>query len=133
MDRIKIGVTGSRNGSEVELEDILKGIQKEFSNHVVEIHHGDCKGVDEDVHRISRKLGFEIVIHPPSEKSKRAFCESTEIRPKQPFLQRNKEIVSETDILLGFPATQHEVQRSGTWATIRNARKHNKEVRIFSK
>ncbi|MDB4438506.1 hypothetical protein N9195_02850 [bacterium] len=93
MDRVKIGVTGSRNGSSVAIEEILRGIRDEFSDRSIEIHHGDCIGVDEEVHRISRELGFKIVFQPPG----------------------------------------HEVRRSGTWTTIRNARKQEKETRIFAK
>lgn len=46
------------------------------------------------------------------------------------YLDRNRRLVFGADLLLAFPRTSAEEQRSGTWATVRAARKLNVETRI---
>ncbi len=86
-------------------------------------------GADQAIHNLVKDT-IEIVIHPPRCDTMRAYCSSTQIRSPQDYLIRNRNIVDETDVLLAFPATFHEVIRSGTWATIRYAKKMNKRVII---
>jgi predicted Rossmann fold nucleotide-binding protein DprA/Smf involved in DNA uptake len=47
------------------------------------------------------------------------------------YMARNDAIVAHSDVLLAFPRTREEVVRSGTWATIRRARKAGVEVRLY--
>lgn len=47
------------------------------------------------------------------------------------YMKRNDRLVAEADILVAFPETPRERLRSGTWATVRRARKAGKEVRIY--
>lgn len=47
------------------------------------------------------------------------------------YMARNDRIVAYSDVLLAWPLTAVEELRSGTWATIRRARKQGKEVRIY--
>lgn len=54
---------------------------------------------------------------------------SDEKREPLPYLARNCVIVDEADILLACPKGPEE-QRSGTWATVRYARKQNKRIVI---
>jgi hypothetical protein len=100
-----------------------------------EAHHGDCIGADQDFHILCRELNIPVVIHPPNIDAKRAFCEGEEVRevkqPK-PYLDRNHDIVDASDIILATPAEAHEITRSGTWATIRYARRVGKSPLIFS-
>ncbi len=87
-------------------------------------HHGDCVGADAEAHDIARRLSYnKVVIHPPINFHKRAWCSGTVVRPPKPYLERNHDIVDASDILIVCPAQQQEVQRSGTWATIRYAKK----------
>jgi len=44
-------------------------------------------------------------------------------RKAKPYLARNQDIVDETEVLIAVPAQKKEIVRSGTWATIRRARK----------
>ena len=44
---------------------------------------------------------------------------------------RNKDIVNSCDILIACPENDKEVIRSGTWSTIRYAKKINKTVLLF--
>ena len=79
-----------------------------------------------------------ILLHPPVDPHKRAFCFTTtingdrelpifledigEIRTPKPYLERNQDIADETGILLACPSGFKEVLRSGTWATIRRGK-----------
>jgi hypothetical protein len=47
------------------------------------------------------------------------------------YMKRNDVLVAHADVLLAFPKTPQEELRSGTWATIRRARKAGVEVRLF--
>ena len=62
----------------------------------------------------------------------RAFCIGTIVKEPQPYLQRNHNIVNECDMLVAFPSTSNEVLRSGTWSTIRYAKKAKKPVEIIN-
>lgn len=48
------------------------------------------------------------------------------------YMLRNDLLVNRCDELIAFPLTEEEIMRSGTWATIRRARKADKPVRIFA-
>ena len=64
--------------------------------------------------------------------TKRAYCENYEyMYPQQEYLNRNHNIVDASEILIACPAQTEEVIRSGTWATIRYARKNNKIIRFI--
>lgn len=95
------------------------------------VHHGDCIGADADIHEIARAQKLWIVVHPPDNDSKRAFVTGyNEIREAKPYLARNDDIVSETEVLIAAPKGYGEEHRSGTWATVRRARKQGKRIVI---
>jgi len=73
------------------------------------------------------KLGFKIVIHPPKNPKQRAFCKGHETREEKEYLVRDHDIVDECDLLIVVPKTRKEELRSGTWATVRYARKQGKQ------
>jgi len=104
------------------LEDLLVQLP------VRELHHGDCTGTDKEAHAAARGLGIRIVIHPPEDTSRKANCIGDEIRRAKPYLERNHDIVDETDFLIACPRGRREELRSGTWATIRYARKMQRVI-----
>jgi hypothetical protein len=67
-----------------------------------------------------------IVVHPPTAQGARAFCVGDELREQFPYLTRDKKIVDECEFLFAAPLTNEEQVRSGTWATVRHARKINR-------
>lgn len=95
------------------------------------LHHGDCIGADAEAHEIAFERHFGIVIHPPENHSKRAWKPIGEIRPRKPYLARNRDIVLETDFLVACPFEMKEQLRSGTWSTVRYAKKLAKPVIII--
>lgn len=126
---VSLGMSGSRDGMSDEAKRTLKKLLKEYE--VKEAHHGDCVGADTRFHAIMKKKGIRVVVHPPKNSKMRSFCEGDEVRKPLDYIERNHQIVDESDILVSFPSTKHEVLRSGTWATIRYARKRGKKVIII--
>jgi hypothetical protein len=69
----------------------------------VTFHHGDCVGADEQAHVIARICGFFIVIHPPTDPRKRAWCTGDFVMTPAPYLDRNAAIVRSTVVLVAAP------------------------------
>lgn len=88
-----------------------------------EFHEGDCVGADAQAAGMAREAGFRVVAHPPLVESKRAFFPADEWRSAAPYLERNHNIVDACEVLLATPGEFSEQLRSGTWATIRYARR----------
>lgn len=127
---MRIGFTGSREGMTLlqckKLRERITELQPE------EFHHGDCVGSDEIAHGIVREAAPEckIIVHPPAKAKLRAFCEGDYHYRAKPYLERNRNIVSLTDLLIATPSGP-EKRRSGTWATIRYARDLNLNIEII--
>lgn len=126
---MKLGMTGSRNG--ISPIALIKFQNFITNNEICEGHHGDCFGADTIFHNELSKHNIKIIIHPPSNNGFRSYCNGDEIRNPLPYLERNHNIVDETDMLIGFPATKKEIIRSGTWATLRYAKKMKKKILII--
>jgi len=96
------------------------------------LHHGDCVGADAQAHDIAIQFDFKIAIHPPENNAKRAFKTGPKtqvlILAPRPYLERNCDIVDSCEILVAAPQVSEEEMRSGTWATIRYARR--KQCRV---
>lgn len=79
MKHLHIGITGSRDGiTEAQREAFLTELSQYEE---VKVHHGDCVGVDEGIHKIlldgkkENPKVIEIYIHPPTDHKERAFCQ----------------------------------------------------------
>ena len=131
---IKIGFTGTKKGVTRDQHERFKLTLSKYNG---VLHHGDCIGADDEAHSLALFLKMPIVIHPPNNCKSRAFCGLqfpnkmvTMVDPK-PYLNRNHDIVDACDILIATPKQHEEVLRSGTWATIRYARKTGKKIIII--
>jgi hypothetical protein len=104
-----------------------------YNDRPTEFHHGDCVGADAEAHDIATQRCVRVVIHPPTEDRLRAFCDVTngQVLKPRPYIDRNHDIVDSCDVLVAAPRTDTELVRSGTWATIRYARKQGKLVSIL--
>jgi hypothetical protein len=115
---MKLGMTGSREGFTIKAYASLRKFCKD--KEITEVHHGDCIGSDKMFHNYCEKnLNAKIIIHPTFDIYPRAHCKGDEIRNEKEPLARNRDIVNETDCLIGFPLKEKEIKRSGTWSTIR--------------
>lgn len=107
----------------------LRAFFRRYKHLIASFHHGDCIGADAEAHDIAvEELGVErIWIHPGNNPRKRAYKDSPHISAPAGNLDRNRWIVTRTDVLIGAPSTREEVLRSGTWMTIREARDRQKK------
>lgn len=134
---MKIGVTGTRSGMNEhqykELMDEMKMVLTESSltNQSVEVHHGDCVGVDVEFAEIAKELGFKTICHPPEKNELRAFHKSDEIREPKSYFARNRNIVDECDLLIVIPYQDSHQTSGGTWYTHDYAVKKQKPVYVI--
>ena len=125
---MKIGFTGTQKG----MTNRQKQALATWLEQAAEFHHGDCIGADAQAHTLAQFQHCPIIIHPPINSTKRARCSGAlVVRPMKEYLARNHDIVDETDVLVAAPATHIEQMRSGTWATVRYARKKGKSIAIL--
>lgn len=125
-----IAVTGTSRGMTQgqidQARDFLKALytMRGFRR----LRHGDCIGADAQFARIAKDIGFYLIAHPghpkdPNETKYRAFTDfNDEVLPAKPFIARDHDMVDESAFLLAAPYQDYEVNRSGTWATVRYAR-----------
>ncbi len=125
-EKLRIGFTGTRHGMNMRQSGCVYRLLARAS----ELHHGDCVGADAEAHTIARTAGIRIVSHPPIEDRLRAFCKFDESRSPLPYLARNSAIVDACELLIAVPATADETSRSGTWSTVRYARRVGRQLVI---
>lgn len=119
-----VGITATRHGL-TDLQSImLSQALRNLEAHV--LHHGDCVGGDHEADVIAQHMKIMRIAHPPNDPKLRAFCSADVILDEKPYLDRNKDIVNECEVLIALPQTAYEQQRSGTWSTVRYARQINK-------
>jgi hypothetical protein len=94
------------------------------------VHHGDCVGADAQFHALARERGLRVEIHPPSAPKHRAWLKGDIMWPTYDYLDRNRHIVNCTGILIATPREREEQVRSGTWSTIRKARREHRRIFI---
>jgi hypothetical protein len=128
---IEIGYTGTRQGMTIEQHAALCKIMLCYHKTAGEFrwHHGLCVGGDKECHRLAKIFDFKVRGHPPNNSKHVAeFTDLDSIAPPKDYLDRNHDIVDETYILIATPKEMQEILRSGTWATMRYAKKQGKKV-----
>lgn len=96
-------------------------------------HSGDCKGADDEF----RKIAIEVYPHAKHEghpcdiEYMRANGKFHIVHTSKPPLDRNRDMVDVSAMLYGCPKGKDEELRSGTWATIRYARKLNRPITLI--
>jgi len=129
----KIGITGTRSGASdkqlVSLGHLMGSVI--VREPTVELHHGDCVGVDIQAAVIASRVGIHTVCHPPVDESLRAFHESDTILPQLNHFARNRNIVEACDILIVIPYQDEWQPRGGTWYTHDYAVKKGVDVAII--
>lgn len=121
-----IGFTGTRQGMSVEQKvTLLQYIHDSPSEEAISFHSGDCVGADKEAFDLFKYPGMAYTIgHPPEDETWRAFNIYDEEREPKDYLDRNHDIVDESKFIIACPKEFQEQWRgSGTWATIRYARK----------
>lgn len=116
-----LGMTGTRNPLSIKqldwLDVVIAGCQ--------ELHHGACINADEAAHDAGVKLGRIVWVHPPTDQrlmmpTSKWRVPGVRVMPPRPYLERNRNIVDDTDALIAVPEGP-ERQTGGTWYTVRYA------------
>jgi hypothetical protein len=134
-----VGFTGTSRGmsagQKVRVREYLSAIKQEFPAAKITFHHGLCIGADEQAARIAKELGYYVVAHPgysPRNPEGRLFRSdfdgNDEVCPEKPHIPRDHDIVDGSQRLVAAPWTREEIVRSGTWTTVRYARKKGKPI-----
>lgn len=130
---MRVGFTGTREGLTPAQGGALARCVRDSV--VTTFHHGACYGADAEavVHVQHHHPDAYIVAHPctltkcVSERTVKASNAARDVRAP---LDRNRDIVDTADVLFACPKGPEEL-RSGTWSTIRYARKCGTPVVIF--
>lgn len=132
---LHVGVTATRDGiTNAQMRKLLAQLGDICDSNRVSaryFHHGDCIGGDVQSAGAARLLGYRIAGHPPDDPTYRAFFENDVTYPERPYLARDLDIVTIAAVMFGLPRGESELQRSGTWATLRYARAKAREVEAF--
>ena len=126
---MKVGVTGTREGATAYQLAELRTVLTELKG--TEFHHGDCAGVDVQAAAIAKELGYRIVCHPPKSSEQQGFFGGDEVREPLGYLQRDRNIVDATDVLLVVPLQNAWQPKGGTWYTHDYAVKKGKPVSVI--
>ncbi len=128
---MKVGFTGTRKGmTEFQKSEVRRILTEYMHGRSMEAHHGDCIGADTDFHNICMDMWYPIVLHPSNLSTRVWNRGAIYTHEPKPPLVRDHDIVDVVDIMLAAPKGK-EILRSGTWATIRYARKMGKEIHII--
>lgn len=135
-----VGFTGTRRGLTAPQLVALRRLL--FSAPIGELHHGGCIGADDQADTMAHDLRIPRLVYPSSigpnalisieqrTARGRSFgftVGGVAFRPADLPLVRNREIVDACDVLIACPSGPEQI-RSGTWYTVRYARKIGRPV-----
>jgi hypothetical protein len=126
---LKVGITGTHKGATEAQLEMLGQLLKLWG--ATRLDHGDCVGADSQGHDVARSLGLFIAVHPPEKRELRAFRKGDLAYPLKPYLVRDRHIVDCTERLVALPDSLVERIRSGTWYTVRYARRLHRDITII--
>jgi hypothetical protein len=129
---LRIGVTGQREQlTATQIQLLWKtltriNLRAENAGELVTLHHGDCSGADNTANTLATVLRWKRESHPATGLPEKysAQCDVDIRHDPKPPLDRNQDIVAAAEELIALPLkSETEATRSGTWATVRRARK----------
>lgn len=129
-----LGFTGSREGLTDRQHMALRYLLFMSKRLSSELHHGMCVGGDWIAACLAIEYGYVVVAHPCDIRTMQFLStvdDSQQVLPEKPPLERNHDIVDACDLLIAASRSLQEEQRSGTWATVRYARKQGKPVIVL--
>lgn len=115
-----IGFTGTRWGMTPQqknsVDRLLVGVKS--------VVHGGCIGADSDFHKLARLHSCYTIVYPSNiQHTHGDYQNADEIMPELPPLERDRIIVNLCTTLIATPKGYKEELRSGTWTTVRYARR----------
>lgn len=135
---MRIGFTGTSEGMLAHQRSTVRELMLQLiarKKLLPEGHHGLCIGADAQFNDLCDELAVYTVGYPGVTKSGKPYKRATVLvchtYPEKQFLKRNRDIVAAVDVMIATPRQFDEQwMGSGTWATIRYARKMKKELYI---
>ncbi len=145
---LAIGFTGTRKGLtpkqratlREELAETLISAHKLSSKIMPLLVHGGCVGADDEADDLANELGIRRNIYPATAQFSDPDCHfrimdrknsSWKFMPPDLPLARNQHIVDNSGVLIACPNTRFEQIRSGTWSTVRYAKRIERSVIII--
>lgn len=125
---IKLGFTGTQHGmTDIQAQVVFNELMlygQVPEQVVTEVHHGCCVGADAQFHDMLAYMPKDVVVHghPPVITTKMAHCQCDVMHEPLDYLVRNRAIVDASNTLFAAPQGEEEL-RSGTWSTVRYARR----------
>lgn len=125
---MKVGFTGTRKG--------MSGLQASQLQYVLALFYHADKAVNR---KPELHFGRHESVELKADKEAAALASSLGYATEPHYamrgeeLDRNREIIAEVSVLIAAPETDVEEQRSGTWATVRYARKKGIPVVMLSR
>ena len=127
-----LGFTGTKERvTEPQLKSLALVLAKLRDKGFLWMHNGDCVEADEKAAKIWRSLKGKIYLHPPIKPDFRAYVKADITCEPRDYLVRDRHIAESCHTLVATPLTATEQTRSGTWATVRYARKLRRRVWII--
>ena len=129
-----VGFTGTQAGMTEAQRRSLRTVLKELHSGELgedEFHYGACIGADSQAVLEAFDIGYVIIAYPANDvsMSKQGLIHEQAVAvASMPAMRRNHMIVDNSDILVATPKLVSEQLRSGTWATVRYARKQGKPI-----
>lgn len=117
---MKVGFTGTRWGMGNRTSTFEYIIDKLG---ITEFRHGMCIGSDEEAHNLVALRPVLIIGHPPEDQKQMAKVKCDRYEVPKAYLVRDHDIVDNVEVMVATPQQNEEILRSGTWATIRYAKK----------
>jgi predicted Rossmann fold nucleotide-binding protein DprA/Smf involved in DNA uptake len=134
---VRIAITGTRNVDLAMPKRIAEALEA-YDPSEDQIITGAAIGVDAIAAREASNMGFDVTTIVPSERGQvepswRTWADrAIELPPsREPYRDRNEMMVGMADRVLAFveyPEQHPRSKRSGTWMTIRIARRQGKHV-----
>jgi len=133
----RVATGTQRGGTAAQILTLYDLLSEGTRGKVVDVAHGDCIGWDAQAHMVATERGHRVWIFPPEDDRKRAFCEPYyRIMPVAEYKVRDRAMVdwarmSNEPLVIGAPKHEYEELFSGTWVTLRYARKRQVPFRII--
>lgn len=130
----RIGFIGSPNGMTAGQAALVREIFLASKTYVpvMQFHHCDRVGADEEAHTIAVELKLVTVSHPHTAALYRARLMSNDVRPAWPALRATLDVVEETELIIAAPFPGAEAMMVDTWDMVFEARKRKKGVLIIA-
>jgi hypothetical protein len=144
LSELHVGFTGTRRGmtplQEAALRALLRDLQERTPGDATYVlHHGLCRGGDEQAHVIAGEEGWYVEVHPGvdarGDSPQRAVGleyddHVREVHDERPYPERNLDIVDSCVLLIVGPSGPAR-RRSGTWSTTRAALRLGRSVFVL--